>query len=257
MKSDYEAISAYYDRYRSFGAAELRFWLGRLAAGGRIAAGNAVLDLGCGTGRFAIPMANRLGAGVVGLDRAAGMVAQALQKEGSGEVGWAVGDAHALPLADRSFDTVVLSLVIHHVVDRPMALASVLRSLRPGGRLVIWTSSHRQIRRFLLARYFPSLIVIDLARFPAIPRLLAELRQAGFHEVRRYAVRRREIVDKRAFVDKVRNRYISTLSLIPDEELSAGISLLEADLAEIPGERFERWYRYTFVTASRPIDWDA
>lgn len=251
-RSDYEAIAAYYDRYRAFAPGELRFWLGRLVALGGIEHGQAVLDLGCGTGRFAIPLANGLGAQVVGLDRAAGMISQAAGKEGSGAVRWAVGDAQALPFAAAAFNAVVMSLVIHHVDDRPRALACIHRALGPGGRLVIWTSSHRQIRQFILGRYFPSLVSIDLQRFPAVPLLLAELDAAGFSGIRRLAVRRRESVEKRGFVERVRNRYISTLSLISDAELEAGVRALETDLASVPGDRFARTYRYTFVTAERP-----
>jgi SAM-dependent methyltransferase len=47
------------------------------------------------------------------------------------------GDAHALPLAGSSFDTVVASQVFEHLHTPAQALAEVARVLRPGGHLLL------------------------------------------------------------------------------------------------------------------------
>jgi len=253
VKSDYSVIAHTYDRYRSFAPRTLQFWLNHIVNLAAISPGLPVLDLGCGTGRLAIPLANGVRARVYGLDLEPAMIAQAVTKEGSGAVGWAVGDATSLPFRQGSFGAVIMALVIHHMQpnDRPYALASILRSLAPGGRLVIWTSSHQQIRRFPLAGFFPSLVPIDLERFPPLSALMAEMREAGFVHVQRRAVVKQETVDKHEFLEKVRNRYISTLRLIGEDELAAGIRSMSEHLSALPGSKVVRAYRYTFVTGQR------
>lgn len=252
MKTDYAAIAAYYDRYRAMTPAALRFWLKRLISFGHIAPGMPVLDLGCGTGRFAIPMRQQVGARVYALDRSPEMIKQALGKEGGPDVWWTAGDAYALPYADNAFACVLMILVMHHLEDRPKALAEVLRVLRPGGLLVVWTASHPQIRRFFLGPFFPSLTSIDLARFPDIKELMAQMRTLGFIRVRRQAITRRETVSATEILDRVRHRYISTLSLIPEEEFTAGVEAFSRYLATLPGQRLTRAYRYTFVMGEKP-----
>jgi SAM-dependent methyltransferase len=252
MHSDYSEIAGYYDRFRTPSPPAQRFWLAQIVRWAAIRPGSAVLDLGCGTGRFAIPLTQALGAQVFALDREAAMIRQAIKKDGSGGVHWTVGDAHALPYAPLSFDAVFMAMVIHHVDDRPRALASVLRVLRPGGRLAIWTTSPRQIRGFLLGPFFPSLVPIDLERFPAVEAVMLQLRAAGFTQVQRRAVVKRETVAAADLLERVRNRYISTLSLIPQDEFAAGIESLAKYLAGLPGGRVTRTYRYTFISGAKP-----
>lgn len=48
---------------------------------------------------------------------------------------WLLGDAHALPFADRSFAAVVAFDVFEHLADLPRAVGEAFRVLRPGGRL--------------------------------------------------------------------------------------------------------------------------
>jgi 2-polyprenyl-3-methyl-5-hydroxy-6-metoxy-1,4-benzoquinol methylase len=109
--------------------------------------GQAVLDAGCGPGLYAEELANR-GASVVGIDQSAGMVELARQRLGAR----AEFRAHDLSrpldwLADRSFDAVVIALVIHHVDDRRALLRELFRVLRPGGRVVL--STHHPMEDWL------------------------------------------------------------------------------------------------------------
>jgi len=56
-------------------------------------------------------------------------------------------DACCLPVAAGSFDVVVLSAILEHVVDPEACVASAVRVLRPGGRLVVYVPWDQAIVR--------------------------------------------------------------------------------------------------------------
>jgi SAM-dependent methyltransferase len=111
-----------------------------------IAAGDHVLDLGCGFGRHAFE-AYRRGAHVVAVDRSVDEVAQvtamfkAMAAEGeapAGTVARAVrADLLALPFPDASFDVVMASEVLEHIPADEMAMGEIARVVRPGGRVAV------------------------------------------------------------------------------------------------------------------------
>jgi 2-polyprenyl-3-methyl-5-hydroxy-6-metoxy-1,4-benzoquinol methylase len=101
-------------------------------------AGLRVLDVACGTGNLAIPLA-RLGASVVGVDIAPNLIVQA--RERAAAEGLAAtfdeGDAEQLPYADASFDMVV-SMFGAMFAPRPEIVAGELaRVVKPGGLLAM------------------------------------------------------------------------------------------------------------------------
>jgi ubiquinone/menaquinone biosynthesis C-methylase UbiE len=124
-----------YDRF--FVPALFAQWGPRVAAAAQIAAGDHVLDVGCGTGVLALAAAElALPAGrVVGLDASEDMLGVARRK--GKVVAWVHGRAEALPFDDASFDA-VLSQVALMLFEQPArALAQMWRVLRPGGRLAV------------------------------------------------------------------------------------------------------------------------
>lgn len=73
----------------------------------------------------------------VALDLTAAMQARSRGRGGGLALEWVLGDSMALPFVDRSFDCVVLHLILA-VVPRPQqCLAETARVLRPGGRILI------------------------------------------------------------------------------------------------------------------------
>ena len=92
--------------------------------------GRRVLDLGCGKGRFAARLREG-GAGVVGLDLSAAMLA------GAAGLDRVLASARRLPFADGAFDAVVAVEVFEHLTALDSVLGEVRRVLRPGGILAI------------------------------------------------------------------------------------------------------------------------
>ncbi len=91
-----------------------------------------VLDVGCGDGRITFEIARRVPQGsVVGVDASSNMIELASQKSGS-NLRFEVADARSLPFRDQ-FDLVLSFNAFHWVHEQDLVLASIHKSLRPGG----------------------------------------------------------------------------------------------------------------------------
>ena len=100
----------------------------------------SVLDVGCGTGTFALMLAARSLA-VTGVDPAAGSLRIATAKPGAERVQWIHGDATALPSMQVDLATMTGN-VAQAIVDPPAwhrTLRGTWQALRPGGHLVFET----------------------------------------------------------------------------------------------------------------------
>ncbi len=99
-----------------------------------------VLDLGCGTGTFAL-LLSALGFDVVGVDPAAGSLRIARAKPDAHRVTWIHGDATSIPML--SFDLATMTGNVAQAIVRPedwrKTLRQIHQALRPGGRLVFET----------------------------------------------------------------------------------------------------------------------
>jgi arsenite methyltransferase len=119
----------------------------RLVERMEVEAGACVLDVGCGTGRLARWLAERVGpsGSVVGIDPLPDRVAIARGKAPG--IPFEVGRAEDLSAFPKQhFDAVVMSAVFHWVDDKPKALREVHRVLRPGGRLGVTTLPRELMR---------------------------------------------------------------------------------------------------------------
>jgi SAM-dependent methyltransferase len=225
---DFDVLATDYDRLRTAGGRWHEMSDLALQA---LAGCTRVLDLGCGTGRFAVLAAEGLGARVWGVDPSAEMLRQARARPGGRAVGWKRARAERLPFRDGWFDGVHAALVLHLVDDRARALAEVARVVGGGGRVAVVTFELDHFDGFFLNPYFPSIPEIDRARFPDPGELTGGLSGVGFDDV----LRRRVSLDVTSaaadVVDRVRGRYISTLHLVPEPEYRAGLARLEADVA--------------------------
>jgi len=97
-----------------------------------------VLDVGCGTGFLAFEL-SALGHRVIGIDFAVAMLGEAARKATKRNVSvrFQQADAEALPFASRSFDLVISRHLLWTLADPEAAIDEWIRTIRPGGRLVV------------------------------------------------------------------------------------------------------------------------
>ena len=120
----------------SFAGVANPFLLGRLAAGER------VLDLGCGAGTDSLVAAQMVGSEgmVTGIDMTPAMLAEARRAAtelGITNVEFVEGEVESLPFPDESFDVVISNGVIDLIPDKDAVYSEIHRVLAPGGRVQI------------------------------------------------------------------------------------------------------------------------
>ena len=109
----------------------------------RLQAGEAVLDIGCGTGTLAIAAARVVGSTgrACGVDPSIELLARARKKarRAGVELELATASGECLPFDEASFDVVLSTLVFHHLPGPAVhgTFSEVRRVLRPGGRLLV------------------------------------------------------------------------------------------------------------------------
>jgi arsenite methyltransferase len=121
------------------------------------AAGNTVVDIGCGAGMDLLLAARSVGDNgrAIGIDMTDAMRQKAIAAAESLQLSnleVRIGDAMSLPLDDASVDVVISNGVLNLVPDKTVAYSEVLRVLKPGGRflygdIVVGSELSESIRR--------------------------------------------------------------------------------------------------------------
>jgi SAM-dependent methyltransferase len=250
MSPSFAEIAPRYDALRPLSAgdrARLEAMLREVA----LQPGDRVVEVGCGTGRMTLPLSAMTPARVTGVDTETRMLDVARGKDVAGRIEWIRGSAYRLPLDDGAAALVMMVMVVHLLRQRVRAFAESRRILRPSGQLSLWTFTPRHVDEFYLNTYFPSIAVIDRPRFPSAAVLSAELRRAGFEEVRVQVMDEPRQLDIADVVDRVRGRYISTLAMLPPLEYRLGLQQLEEMLAQDRSIRLTQRSEWAIITARR------
>lgn len=212
---------------------------------------SSVLDVGCGTGRFTTRIARSSGAHMYALDNSATMLRKALNRDKRHNVNWVLGDAHSLPYKRDSFDSIYMTMVLHHVESMETVLAELMRVLCRRGRCVILTTSHSAIRRHPL-RYFPGIVALDLKRFPSIPALKSLMSRAGFKNARSFVISRDEgEIPVETYCRMVKKKYISTLSLLDENKFESGFRVFRNRIKKVHGKRMRRVLTFNLVVGEK------
>jgi len=121
-----------------------------------------VADLGCGDGELAALVVDRA-ARLICVDQSSHMLDLATAHVRAGNAEFRIGAVDHLPLRDQEVDTVILSMVLHHMADPEAGIAEAFRVLKPAGTLILVELKRHDMEqmRSLFADFY---LGFDLAR---------------------------------------------------------------------------------------------
>jgi SAM-dependent methyltransferase len=176
------------DTYDNFMGRYSRVLAPEFARAAEVAAGQDVLDVGCGPGALTAVLAGVVGADhVAAADPTEPFVEQCRARVPGADV--RLAQAEALPFADESFDRTLAQLVFHFVSDPIASVGEMKRVTRPGGKVAacVWdfTGGMTMIRAYWdAAREADPDAPTEPERFGGKPAQIADLwRAAGLSDV--------------------------------------------------------------------------
>ncbi|TET89896.1 MAG: class I SAM-dependent methyltransferase [Methanomassiliicoccales archaeon] len=235
-KADYGRIADTYDASRPLFEEVLELWITIISE--RVGPRQRVefLDLGCGTGRFSIPIATRLGYSVTGADNSEEMLEKARNKEDGDRVRWSMQDATRLSCPNASFDVVFMSHLLHHL-DEPLdVVGECIRVLRPGGVILNRYGPMEDIRDDPEHRFFPGSVEIDEARTPTVKQVEEWFRVAGFNDISTDVIAQQTY---RTAEERLRNaglRCTSVLTLLDQPAVEEGLEAFRRYVSDNPDD---------------------
>jgi len=180
--------------------------------------GMTLVDIGAGTGAFAVAFSEWFDLSVLAVEPSAAMRDQ-IPRTAAIQV--LEGDASTLPLPDQSADAAWLSLVIHHVPDLEAAAHEIRRVLRPGAPVLIRQGFPGRCDRVELVHWFPETARV-VETYPSVTDTCEAFAAAGFHQEALEQVRETypaSLADFYGQVDIFRQADTTMRSLTEDEFL--------------------------------------
>lgn len=196
------------------------------------------LDMGCGTGNYTHEFQKK-GYSFIGVDPSQTMLDMAQQVDSG--VQFLQGSAENVNFANDYFSGITASLTIHHWNDLDKGFAELYRVLQPSGRLVVFTSTPKQMRGYWLNHYFPKMLHDSMIQMPSLERVFSGLKRAGFDSIQTdlYNIQP-DLQDKFLYCGKehpefyfdknIRNGISSFSDLSNQEEVANGLVQLKADI---------------------------
>ncbi|KUO71021.1 MAG: methylase [Clostridia bacterium BRH_c25] len=196
-----------------------------------------ILDLACGTGIYICKQMEYFrseGIKWYGLDASLDMLEKA--KEKIIGVSFVNGIAESMPYESNKFDFIVNNYAFQHFTGKAEALDEVTRVLKTNGIFEMHNIAIHQMKSWWVYKYFPSAYFEDLKRFWDKDLIFHELSYRGFDvELNiKYQMQQMKAVD---LLEYAKNRDISVLTLIDEDEYLRGLEILTSDVYNNPEER--------------------
>jgi ubiquinone/menaquinone biosynthesis C-methylase UbiE len=235
MQYDSTAVPERYHRSRALTSADVDRWVRLVQAVLPRAGSTLVIDLGCGTGRFTVPLAEQLGVSVIGVDPSQKMLQEAARHTRSRRTAYREGSAEAIPLGANVAALIFMSNAIHHVRSLDQALQEMRRVLHPQGIVFIRNYSLENLPSLPYLQFFPE--AMHISRTMLWPRrtLVEHFTTRGFAELSQGTVRQEAAPDVAAYLRKIESRVYSDLALISDEAFDRGIVRMKEASTSLEG----------------------
>lgn len=223
------------------------------------------LDIGCGSGNYTGALA-ATGLRIEGVDLSLEMLTKARKKYP--HILFHQCDVRQLDFQDGLFNGAVCILATHHIGDNLTAFQEAYRVIKEG-RLVIFTATPEQMRRYWLCHYFPEMMRDSAALMTSFEELKITLEQAGFYAIQKHSFFiSKQLQDwflhagkyrPEIYLDKKVRDGISSFHLFakPDE-LEEGLKQLKNDIDSGEVHKVIETYEsnggdYLFVTAEKRL----
>lgn len=235
-KADYKKISMTYDSARPLSEQNSELWIRLINQ--RVITNEKIefLDLGSGTGRFSIAIADRPNYSVTGTDISKEMILKAREKEGASKVSWVVHDASLLPFVDESFDAVFMSHLLHHVDEPLNVIKECYRILKPNGTILNRYGAIENIRSDVEHTFFPETLEIDEARIPSISQVEEWFNNAGFDIISSETILQRSYKSTEEILERTKLKQTSVLTLISQASFEQGLDALQGYIERNPDD---------------------
>jgi ubiquinone/menaquinone biosynthesis C-methylase UbiE len=224
MDYDNTAIAAIYDAARGYRPEVLRQWLDIIARNIPRPT-TLIVDLGCGTGRYTYALAERFETRIIGIDPSAAMLGSARAKPSKDGVAFCRASGEQLPLEDGCADMVFLSMVVHHLKNRPRTAGECRRVLRQGGRICVRNSTRDMT--YPAHRFFPSTLTM-LSELPARDEIVALFENTGLRLKAYQLVSHQLATHWSDLAERTAMRVDSFLVRLSDAEFESGMAALRA-----------------------------
>lgn len=185
-----------------------------------------VLDIGSGTGRFTVLLAQWFGATVTGIEPARGMRKIAAVDGRNSKASYVGGRAEQLPFKASSFDVALLSNVYHHISDGPSCAEELSRVLHAGGWVLIRGAFAGRLGEITLFDYFPEAKLV-CEQFPTLAETVENFSSSGFKFETVKPVVQQTCSSLKELAARTRLRADTTLTLLTDEEFRYRQAALE------------------------------
>jgi len=196
------------------------------------------LDIGCGTGSYTIEFQQR-GYNFIGIDPSERMLNKARIR--NSKIDWKIGSAENTGLAKNQVDGIIGSLTIHHWKSLEIGFKELNSILKANGKIVIFTSTPKQMKSYWLNHYFPKMLEDSTIQMPSFLKVKEAMESAGFEisKTEKYFIQS-DLEDKFLYCGKhnpeiyfdeqIRNGISSFSSLSNKAEVEKGLSKLELDI---------------------------
>lgn len=197
------------------------------------------LDIGCGTGNYT-GLFLKESLNIIGMDPSELMINEAKNLYPKGV--WKTGCAESTGLEKESIHGIVATLTIHHWEDLNLSFNELSRVLKVGGKLVIFTSTPFQMKKYWLNHYFPKMMEKSILQMPSLDAIVNALSETNLrvNQLEKYFVTP-DLQDYFLYSGKQRPALylnpkvrsgISSFSLLSlRQEVEEGLSTLKSDIA--------------------------
>lgn len=222
------------------------------------------LDVGCGTGNYTIELQKR-GFQFIGIDPSEKMLEKAKNK--NREIDWKIGTAEKTNLPKNSVHGIIGTLTVHHWTNLNKGFLELESVLKPSGKIIIFTSTQKQMKGYWLNHYFPKMLHNSILQMPSLKSIKEAMTNAGFEriELAKYFIRP-DLEDKFLFCGKqnpelyfdeqIRKGISSFSSLANRKEVKQGLLQLRQDIdsgkiEEVINSYASKLGDYLFVIANK------